>query len=51
MLLISLRGTTDQVRTETPAEGMFPLPLVAGHGILAATTLTLTLLAASGIGT
>jgi hypothetical protein len=30
---------------------MFPLPLVAGHGILAATTLTLTLLAASGIGT
>jgi hypothetical protein len=51
MLLITLRGTTNEVRTETPAEGMFPLPLVAGPGTLAATTLTLTLLAASGIGT
>jgi hypothetical protein len=51
MLLISSRGRTRHVRTETPAEGMFPLPLVAGHGILAVTTLTLTLLAAAGIGT
>ena len=28
MLVISTRGTTKRVRTETPAEGMFPLPLV-----------------------
>jgi hypothetical protein len=51
MLLISSRGKTTHVRTEAPAEGMFPLPLVAGHGILAVTTFTLTLLAAAGIGT
>jgi len=49
MLLISLRGRTKTVRTEAPAEGMFPLPLVAGHGILAAVTFILTLLAASGV--
>jgi hypothetical protein len=49
MLVISLRGRTTTVRTETPAEGMFPFPLVVLHGVLATTTLFLTVLAAAGI--
>lgn len=34
----------------TPAEQHFPLPVVALHGLLAATTLVLVLLAALGVG-
>jgi len=33
-----------------PAERSFPVPIVAGHGILAATTLVLVLLTAVGVG-
>ncbi|MFL5831742.1 MAG: hypothetical protein ACJ76X_17635 [Solirubrobacteraceae bacterium] len=33
-----------------PAEQHFPVPLVAGHGAIAATTLVLVLLAAAGVG-
>jgi len=34
----------------TPAEQHFPTPVVALHGVLAATTLVLVLLAAAGVG-
>jgi len=34
----------------TPAEQRFPVPIVAGHGVLAATTLVLVLLVALGVG-
>jgi hypothetical protein len=51
MLMTSTRGRTSFNRTATPAEGMFPLPLVALHGVLAATTTALAILAAAGIGT
>lgn len=34
----------------TPAERHFPLPVVAAHGLVGATTLVLVLLAALGIG-
>jgi hypothetical protein len=51
MLLIWVRGRTTTIRTETPAEGSFPLPIVAAHGMLGATTLVLSTLAAAGIGT
>lgn len=50
MLTVSLRGRTNIVRTEAPAEAIFPLPLVALHGALGATTLVLGALAAAGIG-
>ena len=33
-----------------PAEQRFPVPIVAGHGLLAATTLVLVLLVALGVG-
>ena len=33
-----------------PAERRFPVPIVAGHGLLAATTLVLVLLVALGVG-
>jgi hypothetical protein len=36
--------------TETPAEQHFPVPIVGLHGLLAATTLVLVLLAAAGVG-
>jgi hypothetical protein len=49
MFLISARGRTRTARTETPAEAMFPLPVVVGHGLLATTTLILALLSAAGI--
>jgi hypothetical protein len=35
---------------DVPAEQHFPVPVVAVHGVLAATTLVLVLLAAAGIG-
>ena len=50
MLLISLRGRTETVRTEAPAEGVLPLPLVILHGALATTTVVLATLAALGVG-
>lgn len=50
MLMVSLRGRTNTVRTETPAEAIFPLPLVGLHGALGAMTLVLGTLAAAGIG-
>jgi hypothetical protein len=43
MLAISLRGRTRTTRTAAPAEAMFPLPLVVGHGALAGLTLVLSL--------
>lgn len=49
MFLISARGRTRTARTETPAEAMFPFPVVVGHGVLATTTLVLALLSAAGI--
>jgi hypothetical protein len=49
MLVISLRGRTTTMRTETPAEGMFPFLLVVLHGALGTTTLLLSALAATGI--
>jgi hypothetical protein len=49
MFVISLRGRTTILRTETPAEGMFPFPLVLLHGGLGTTTLLLSVLAAAGI--
>lgn len=51
MLLLSLRGETKTQRTEAPAEANLPLPVVALHGLLGATTLVLAALAAAGIGT
>ena len=50
MLLLSLRGQTNTIRTEAPAEGVLPLPLVILHGALATTTVTLAILAALEIG-
>jgi hypothetical protein len=50
MFVISSRGRTTTVRTETPAEAVFPVPLVIGHGLLGTTTLILATLAAVGIG-
>ena len=37
-------------RADTPAEGLFPVPIVLGHGLLAGTTLTLVLLTVLGVG-
>jgi len=37
-------------RDNAPAEQKFPVAIVAGHGLLAATTLVLVLLAAAGVG-
>jgi hypothetical protein len=50
MLVISLSGRTTVVRTETPAEAMFPIPIVIAHGALGLTTLLLSILSAVGIG-
>jgi hypothetical protein len=49
MLMISLRGRTTTARTETPAEAMFPIPIVIAHGALGITTLLLSALSAAGI--
>ena len=37
-------------RAGTAAESRFPVPVVVGHGLFAATTLVLALLAAAGVG-
>jgi hypothetical protein len=41
---------TEAVTPDTPAEQHFPVPIVGLHGLLAATTLVLVLLAAAGVG-
>jgi hypothetical protein len=41
---------TATVGVDTPAEQHFPVPIVALHGLLAATTLVLVLLTAAGVG-
>jgi hypothetical protein len=43
------RRTATSVETDPP-EQQFPLPVVALHGVLAATTLVLVLLSAAGVG-
>jgi len=50
MFMTSSRGRTTTTRTSSPAEAMFPAPVVIGHGILGLTTLILVFLAAAGIG-
>lgn len=43
-------GTGTMAEGSTPAEQHFPVPIVAVHGLIAATTLVLVLLAALGVG-
>jgi manganese efflux pump family protein len=50
MLLVWWRGESRSEPTTLPAEASFPLPLILGHGLLAASTLVLATLAAAGIG-
>ena len=50
ILAISLRGKTRSTRTAAPAEAMFPLPIVAGHGVLATVTLVLSVVSALSAG-
>jgi manganese efflux pump family protein len=51
MFAIWMRGRNRREHTLVPAETAFPLPVVLGHGVLALATVTLAVLAASGIGT
>ncbi|MDQ3381383.1 MAG: hypothetical protein M3546_13890 [Actinomycetota bacterium] len=51
MFAIWLRGHNRREHTLVPAETSFPLPVVVLHGVLGLATLTLTILAASGVGT
>ncbi|HST19449.1 MAG TPA: hypothetical protein VLK36_17545 [Gaiellaceae bacterium] len=44
------RGGNIEASTGEPPEQRFPVPVVALHGLLAATTLVLVLLAAAGVG-
>ena len=41
---------SDAITGSGPAEGHFPVAAVAGHGLLAVTTVVLVLLAAAGVG-
>jgi hypothetical protein len=43
-------SATAAVVADAPAERHFPVPIVAGHGLLAATTLVLVLLTMLGVG-
>ena len=43
-------GSASMVEGSTPAEQHFPVPVVGLHGLLAATTLVLVLLAALNVG-
>jgi ABC-type xylose transport system permease subunit len=43
-------AATGAAEGDTPAEQHFPVPIVALHGLLAATTLVLVFLAAAGVG-
>ena len=47
---LSRRRSRVDVSASEPAEQGFPVPVVALHGVLAATTLVLVLLAAAGVG-
>jgi len=44
------RGGNIETSAAEPPEQRFPVPIVALHGLLAATTLVLVLLAAAGVG-
>jgi hypothetical protein len=44
------RAGVSAATTDTPAEQHFPIAIVGLHGLLAATTLVLVLLAAAGVG-
>lgn len=44
------RGVAQGADPATPPEQRFPVAIVAGHGVLAATTLVLVFLAAVGVG-
>jgi hypothetical protein len=44
------RRNRDDGRGQHPAEQHFPVPIVIGHGLIAATTLVLVLLAALDVG-
>jgi hypothetical protein len=50
MLFLWLRGRSGVEQTELPAESSFPLPVIAVHGLLGATTLLTSVLAAAGVG-
>jgi hypothetical protein len=43
-------ASASMVEGSTPAEQHFPVPIVAAHGLLAATTLVLVLLTALDVG-
>lgn len=43
-------GTVETAAVDRPAEQNFPVPIVALHGVLAATTLVLVFLTAVGVG-
>jgi hypothetical protein len=43
-------GSATMAEGSTPAEQHFPVPIVIGHGLIAATTLVLVLLAALDVG-
>ncbi len=47
---LSRRRKRVEISAAEPAEQGFPVPVVALHGLLAATTLVLVLLAAAGVG-
>lgn len=51
MFSIWIRGRNRREHTVVPAEASFLLPVVLVHGLLALATVTLAVLAASGIGT
>jgi hypothetical protein len=42
--------STTTTSVQAPAERHFPVPIVVGHGLLAATTLVLVLLTMLGVG-
>jgi hypothetical protein len=48
--LAGARGSAPMAEGSTPAEQHFPVPIVALHGLLAATTLVLVLLSALDVG-
>jgi hypothetical protein len=50
MLLLWVRGRSSADHTELPAESAFPLPVIVVLGLLGATTLLISSLAADGIG-
>jgi hypothetical protein len=53
-LTAAVRASTSEdqaaARAATPAEGLFPVPIVLGHGLFAGATVTLVLLTVLGVG-